>query len=258
VGELDEVPDGATVIFSAHGVPASVAAEAARRGLDVLDATCPLVAKVHREVRAHVGRGRHVVLIGHAGHPEVVGTLGQVAPGAFTLIETPLDVEGLPDLTGELAYATQTTLSVADAASTIGALKARYPGVRAPSTDDICYATTNRQEAVKAIARRSDVVLVVGSPNSSNSCRLREAAEREGVSAQLIDGPEGIDWLPVESAQRIGVTAGASAPEASVLAVVDALRARLTIARVEEIAGPVEEAQFPLPPALRERKAGGS
>jgi len=217
VDELSEVPDGATVIFSAHGVPRRVEREAQRRGLQVFDATCPLVSKVHMEVVRHARAGTEVILIGHAGHPEVEGTLGRYdtsSGGAIYLVERKEQARELQVRdSGKVAYVTQTTLSMDDAAAIVALLKARFPHLQGPHKDDICYATQNRQDAVKALANRCELVLVVGSPNSSNSNRLREVAERRGARAYLIDGPADIrpEWLV--GVERIGVTAGASAPE---------------------------------------------
>src|SRR5258706_11261794 len=224
VENLDEVPAGATVIFSAHGVPLAVEAEAARRGLKVFDATCPLVTKVHVEVAKMRAQGREIIMIGHAGHPEVEGTMGQ-ADGGIYLVGTPEDVGQLQVRDPErLAYVTQTTLSVDDAAQVVQALKRRFPAIAEPKKADICYATQNRQDAVKALAVQVDLVIVVGSRNSSNSNRLREVAERVGVPAYLVEDASGVDpqWLAGHS--RIGLTAGASAPELLVRQVVERLR----------------------------------
>ncbi len=255
VEELSEVPDGSIVIFSAHGVSQAVRDEAARRGLTVFDATCPLVTKVHIEVQNHCRQGRDVVLIGHKGHPEVEGTLGQwcgdTHGNGIFLVDRPEDVQTLqvhhPD---NIAYVTQTTLSVDDTAEVIAALKARFPAIRGPRKDDICYATQNRQNAVRQLARQSDLVLVVGSANSSNSNRLKELAEKCGRPAYLIDGPADIqpEWL--QGCQTVGVTAGASAPEALVQAVLNHLKARYR-AEVEELAGIEESIIFALPRPLR-------
>ena len=254
VEALDEVPDGALVIFSAHGVPASVETEAARRGLRVYDATCPLVTKVHMEVGRHAREDQEVVLIGHAGHPEVEGTLGRYggsSEGRMYLVE---DVEQVRNLKvndpENVAYVTQTTLSVDDTAEIVAALRERFPRIQGPKKDDICYATQNRQDAVRDLARNADLVLVVGSGNSSNSNRLRELAEKQGCKAYLIDGPEDVDPRWVEGAQRIGVTAGASAPEVLVRAVIDHLK-QLGAGPVQEANGAVESIVFPLPKALR-------
>ena len=255
VEELDEVPDGATVIFSAHGVSQAVRAEADRRGLKVFDATCPLVTKVHMEVARQCRAGRDMVLIGHAGHPEVEGTMGQwdreQGSGAIYLVESLDDVGSLQVAQpGNLAYTTQTTLSVDDTRGIIDALKRRFPLIQGPRNDDICYATQNRQDAVRLLARECDLVLVVGSPNSSNSNRLRELAERDGVEAHLVDGATEIDPAWVDGRRRIGVTAGASAPEVLVRGVIDRLRA-LGAAAVHELEGDPENMVFALPRELR-------
>lgn len=255
VEELDEVPDGATVIFSAHGVSQAVRAEAERRGLKVFDATCPLVTKVHMEVARHCRAGRDVVLIGHAGHPEVEGTMGQwnreCAGGRIYLVEDIDDVAALevgqPD---NLAYTTQTTLSVDDTRAVIEALKAKFPAIQGPKNDDICYATQNRQDAVRELAGHCELVLVVGSPNSSNSNRLRELAEREGVEAYLINGADEIDPAWIAGRRTVGVTAGASAPDILVQGVLDRLRA-LGAGSVRELAGEPENMVFALPKELR-------
>jgi 4-hydroxy-3-methylbut-2-en-1-yl diphosphate reductase len=234
VKELDEVPDGRPVIFSAHGVPKSVPAAAVGRGLDYLDATCPLVSKVHRQAERLIEAGRHILFIGHAGHPEVIGTFGQAPEGAMTLVETVADVATLaPADPGNLAFLTQTTLSVDDTAEIVAALKARFPSIQAPRSEDICYATTNRQAAVKAIARRCQRMLVIGAPNSSNSLRLAEVAEREGVEARLIQRAADIDWAWLGEPATVGLTAGASAPEVLVGEVVDALRQRFDVTAEE-------------------------
>ena len=235
VKELDEVPDGRPVIFSAHGVPKSVPAAARDRGLDYLDATCPLVSKVHRQAERLIEAGRHIIFIGHAGHPEVIGTFGQAPEGSMTLVETVADVATLdPGDQANLAFLTQTTLSVDDTAEIVGALKARFPAIQSPRSEDICYATTNRQAAVKAIAAECDRMLVIGAPNSSNSLRLAEVSEREGVEARLIQRAADIDWDWVGTPKVVGLTAGASAPEVLVREVVDALKARFDV--IEEIA----------------------
>ena len=214
VEELDEVPDGVPVVFSAHGVPKSVPAAAQDRGLDYLDATCPLVSKVHRQAERQIEAGRHIVFIGHKGHPEVIGTLGQVPEGHMTLVESVEDVAAL-DFPGnaELAYLTQTTLSVDDTVTVIDALKAKYPDIVGPKAEDICYATSNRQAAVKQIAESCDFVLVIGAPNSSNSLRLVEVAERLGTPARLIQRASEIEASWLEGVETLGLTAGASAPE---------------------------------------------
>ena len=251
VKELDECPDDRPVVFSAHGVPKSVPAAAKARSLFFLDATCPLVSKVHVEAERHHAAGRHILLIGHAGHPEVVGTMGQLPAGAVSLIETVEDA-GAFQRPGDtpLAYATQTTLSLDDTAEIIAALKARFPELPDPHKEDICYATTNRQEAVKRLAEGTDLVLVVGSPNSSNSARLVEVALKAGArDARLIDDASHIDWTWLEGVRHLGLTAGASAPESLVQGVIDALAARFEVT-VEEDGGARETVTFKLPRAL--------
>jgi len=249
VDELDQVPAGGIVIFSAHGVPKAVQADAAVRGLRVFDATCPLVTKVHIEVAKMRAAGREIVMIGHEGHPEVEGTMGQADSGMY-LVETIDDVEKLQVRDPEaLAYVTQTTLSLDDAAEVIAALKKRFPAIAEPKKADICYATQNRQDAVKFMAPQVDVVVVVGSVNSSNSNRLREVAERFGVPAHLVDGADDIDPAWVQARQRIGVTAGASAPEVLVNAVVNRLR-ELGAVSVRPLTGVQENVVFPLPKGL--------
>jgi 4-hydroxy-3-methylbut-2-en-1-yl diphosphate reductase len=214
VEELDEVPQGAPVVFSAHGVPKSVPADAEDRGLDYLDATCPLVSKVHRQAERQVEAGRHILFIGHARHPEVIGTFGQVPPGAMTLIETAEDAEAFTcNGSSELAFLTQTTLSVDDTAEIVEILQRRFPSIVGPKGEDICYATSNRQAAVKAIAAECQLVLVIGAPNSSNSVRLVEVAERCGTKARLVQRAEDIDFSWLDGVTTLGVTAGASAPE---------------------------------------------
>ena len=255
VEELAEVPDGATVIFSAHGVSQAVRQEAASRGLKVFDATCPLVTKVHLEVARQCRAGRDVVLIGHAGHPEVEGTMGQwkaeAGAGRIYLVEDLDDVAALAlEQPENCAYTTQTTLSVDDTRGIISALKQRFPAIQGPRNDDICYATQNRQDAVRELARQCDLVLVVGSPNSSNSNRLRELAEREGVEAHLIDGAVEIDPRWVEGRRHIGVSAGASAPEVLVRGVIDRLH-ELGASAVRELDGEPEDMVFALPRELR-------
>jgi 4-hydroxy-3-methylbut-2-enyl diphosphate reductase len=257
VEELDEVPDDATVIFSAHGVSQAVRTEAARRGLKVFDATCPLVTKVHLEVARQCRAGRDMVLIGHAGHPEVEGTMGQwnreAGSGVIHLVEDLGDVATLELAQPEnVAYTTQTTLSVDDTRDIIAALKARFPAIQGPKNDDICYATQNRQDAVRELTQECDLVLVVGSPNSSNSNRLRELAEREGVEAHLIDGAGEIDPAWIEGRAHVGVTAGASAPDVLVQGVLDRLR-ELGAASVRELHGEPESMVFALPKELRVR-----
>jgi 4-hydroxy-3-methylbut-2-enyl diphosphate reductase len=250
VEELDQVPDGAPVVFSAHGVAKTVPAEATTRGLDWLDATCPLVSKVHRQAERHFQAGRHILFIGHRGHPEVVGTMGQVPEGTITLVETVDDVAAIPLVPQRpLAFLTQTTLSVDDTAAIVAALRARFPDIAGPRAEDICYATSNRQEAVKAIAGECDLVLVIGAPNSSNSLRLVEVAERSGARARLIQRAAEIapEWL--DGIQTIGVTAGASAPEVLVREVIDRLAQWRTIAS-ETVTTAEEHMVFKLPRQL--------
>jgi 4-hydroxy-3-methylbut-2-enyl diphosphate reductase len=253
VEDLADVPVGGTVVFSAHGVSQAVRNDAQSRGLQVFDATCPLVTKVHVEVSRMREQGYEVVMIGHRGHPEVEGTMGQAGSGMH-LVETVADVQALrPGDPGRLAYVTQTTLSVDDAASLVAALRARFPEIVGPKKDDICYATQNRQDAVKALARQSEVVLVVGSRNSSNSNRLQEVALNEGVPAYLIDTADDLDPRWLEGTGRVGVTAGASAPEILVRRLVDRLRA-LGASEVQEMSGVQEAVVFPLPKALAGEK----
>ncbi len=251
VDELDEVPGDRPVVFSAHGVPKSVPSEAQRRNLIYVDATCPLVSKVHREAERHHRNGCHVVLIGHAAHPEVVGTTGQLPDGAMTLVETVEDVASLnfpPD--ARLAYVTQTTLSVDETSDIIDALQARFSSIEAPKKEDICYATTNRQEAVKSIAPACDLFLVIGAPNSSNSKRLVEVARRNGCAdAHMIQRADDIDWGWFEGVDRLGLTAGASAPEVLVEEVIDACRSRFDTI-VDERVTAEETVEFKLPRAL--------
>ena len=235
VEELDEVPDGAPVVFSAHGVPKSVPADAATRGLDYLDATCPLVSKVHRQAERQVAAGRHILFIGHHGHPEVIGTFGQVPLGTMSLIETVADVAALDPLDpANLSFLTQTTLSVDDTAEIVAALKRRFPLIEGPRGEDICYATSNRQAAVKAITGHVDAMLVIGAPNSSNSLRLVEVAAREGVPARLIQRAADLDWAFLAGVRTLGITAGASAPELLVRELVDRLAERYDIVEREE------------------------
>jgi 4-hydroxy-3-methylbut-2-en-1-yl diphosphate reductase len=253
VKELDEVPDtDRPVIFSAHGVARSVPQVAKSRALFAIDATCPLVTKVHREAELHHKRGRHVVLVGHAGHPEVIGTMGQLPDGAISLIETVDEVATLTPLpSGGLAYVTQTTLSVDDTREIVAALQARFPEIVGPHKEDICYATTNRQEAVKHVAPGVDAMIVVGSPNSSNSQRLREVAERAGCPlARLILRATDIDWPAFAGVKRLAITAGASAPEILVEEIIDAFAARFAVT-VETISTADESVFFPLPRELR-------
>ena len=249
VDELDEVPDDRPVVFSAHGVPKAVPAAALARGLAFVDATCPLVSKVHRQAERLIDEGRHIVFIGHAGHPEVIGTFGQVPPGSITLVETVADVDRLDLPDGNLAFLTQTTLSVDDTTAIVDALKTRFPSIRAPRSEDICYATSNRQAAVKAIAAKCDRMLVIGAPNSSNSLRLAEVAERLGVPAKLIERASDIDWGWLGEPSTVGITAGASAPEVLVREVLDALRSRFDV-REEQADHSPERMTFKLPREL--------
>ena len=252
VEELDECPPDRPVIFSAHGVPRAVPAEAERREMVYVDATCPLVSKVHIEAERHHRNGLQMVMIGHAGHPETIGTMGQLPEGEVLLVETPEDVARLaPRDPGRLAFITQTTLSVDDTAEIVAALKARFPAIVGPHKEDICYATTNRQEAVKAMAPAIDALLVIGAPNSSNSKRLVEVGRRAGCGyAQLIRGADDIDWRALDGARAVGLTAGASAPEELVEAVVDAFRARHALT-VETVETAQEDVEFKVPRALR-------
>jgi len=257
VEELDEIPEtSAPVIFSAHGVPQAVPAAAEARDLFYLDATCPLVSKVHAEARAHHLEGLEIVLIGHAGHPEVIGTLGQLPPGSATLIETMEDARRFePRDPGRLAYTTQTTLSVDDTAAIVAVLKARFPEIVGPRKEDICYATTNRQAAVKSIAPRCDAVIVVGAPNSSNSLRLVEVAERSGCrKALLVQQAADIPWPAFDGVATLGITAGASAPEQLVMQIVEAFRQRFEVA-VESVVTTEERIAFNVPRELREAGA---
>lgn len=251
VKELDAVPEGAPVVFSAHGVPKSVPANARDRNLLALDATCPLVSKVHVEAERHHDSQREIILIGHAGHPEVIGTMGQLPAGAVKLIETVEDAEVFTPVDAtKLAYITQTTLSVDDTAAIVAVLRRRFPLIAGPHKEDICYATTNRQEAVKAIAPRSDVVLVIGAPNSSNSMRLVEVAARAGARASaLVQRAADIDWGMIKDAKVVGLTAGASAPDVLIAEVLDAFRARYDVT-VEEAETARETVQFRLPRQL--------
>jgi 4-hydroxy-3-methylbut-2-en-1-yl diphosphate reductase len=249
VEELDEVPSGSTVIFSAHGVSQQVRRDAEARGLNVFDATCPLVTKVHVEVAKMREQGREIVMIGHRGHPEVEGTMGQSA-GGMHLVEKPEDVDQLAVADpNRLAFVTQTTLSVDDARLTIEALKRRFPNIVGPKKDDICYATQNRQDAVKALASQCDVVIVVGSPNSSNSNRLREVAQNQDVAAYMVDNAAQLDPAWLTGKERVGVTAGASAPEILVQQVIDKLK-QLGAEQVKQLSGIAEKVVFPLPRAL--------
>ncbi|MFO1114907.1 MAG: 4-hydroxy-3-methylbut-2-enyl diphosphate reductase [Beijerinckiaceae bacterium] len=254
VEELDEIPEtSAPVIFSAHGVPKSVPAEAAYRNFFAIDATCPLVTKVHREAEIHHRRGRLVLLIGHAGHPEVVGTMGQLPDGAVRLVQSVEDIAGLQGLDeSNLAFVTQTTLSLDDTAEIVETLRKRFPAIIGPHKQDICYATTNRQEAVKAVASKVDAVIVVGSTNSSNSQRLREVAERSGCpNARLVDGRKDLDWSLYENVRSIAITAGASAPEVLVNDVINAFGERFDVT-IETLSTGAENVFFPLPRELRD------
>ncbi len=259
VEELSEIPEtDAPVIFSAHGVPKAVPKEASERKFFAIDATCPLVTKVHREAELHFRRGHKIILVGHAGHPEVVGTLGQLPQGAVMLVETIGDVDRLADARGgelqraPLAFVTQTTLSVDDTQGIVEALKRRFPAIVGPHKEDICYATTNRQEAVKQIADKVDALLVVGSANSSNSQRLKEVSERAGCrNSQLVLRAADIDWAPLDAIRTIGITAGASAPEVLVEEIIDAFAERYDI-EVETVSTTTETMFFPLPRELRE------
>jgi 4-hydroxy-3-methylbut-2-enyl diphosphate reductase len=251
VEELDEVPEGVPVIFSAHGVPKEVPAEALRRDMIFVDATCPLVSKVHREAETHQGAGRRIVLIGHAGHPEVIGTMGQLPEGSMLLVEKLEDVAALDVQDADnLAYITQTTLSVDDTAEIVAALRERFPRIEGPRKEDICYATTNRQLAVKAIAQTCDALLVVGAPNSSNSRRLVEVAFNHGCErAALVQRAEDIDWSQLSNVKRLGITAGASAPEILVDEVIQAIEARFDVT-IEEVSVTEEDVIFRVPRSL--------
>ena len=250
VEELDEVPDGVPVVFSAHGVPKAVPTKATERGLAFFDATCPLVSKVHREAERHVEAGRHILFIGHVGHPEVIGTFGQVPDGAMSLVETVADAESFtPADPDNLAFLTQTTLSMDDTAEVVAALRRRFPSIQGPRGEDICYATSNRQSAVKAIAHACDALLVIGAPNSSNSVRLVEVAEREGARAQLIQRADELDWAFLDGVTTLGITAGASAPEVLVRELVDRLAERFEITE-QEVETKRETIAFKLPRGL--------
>ncbi|GAA0743869.1 4-hydroxy-3-methylbut-2-enyl diphosphate reductase [Sphingomonas sp. ABOLD] len=250
VETLDHVPDGVPVVFSAHGVPKAVPHKAEQRGLSYLDATCPLVSKVHRQAERHVAAGRHILFVGHQGHPEVIGTFGQVPEGAMTLVETEADAESVvvPD-PENLAFLTQTTLSVDDTAAVLGILKRRFPTMLAPGADDICYATSNRQGAVKAIAEQAELVLVIGAPNSSNSLRLVEVAKRGGARAVLIQRAAEIDFAWFDGVTRVGISAGASAPEVLVREVVEQLGTRFAVTE-REVETVEENVVFKLPRGL--------
>jgi 4-hydroxy-3-methylbut-2-enyl diphosphate reductase len=250
VEDLDEVPDGRPVVFSAHGVPKLVPAAAQARGLEYFDATCPLVSKVHRQAQRLIEAGRHILFVGHAGHPEVIGTFGQVPEGAMTLVETADDAERvMPADPDNLSFLTQTTLSVDDTAEIISILTRRFPTIRAPKGEDICYATTNRQAAVKVIAPQCERMLVIGAPNSSNSLRLAEASERLGIASRLVQRASDIDWEWLGEPRTLGLTAGASAPEVLVDEVLAALAERFDVT-AEETAHVVEDMIFKLPREL--------
>jgi len=255
VEDLAEVPASAPVVFSAHGVPKSVPRDAARRGLSYFDATCPLVSKVHREAERHFAGGgtaaRHILMIGHAGHPEVEGTMGQLPPGAISLVQSAEEARTVtPPRTDRLAFITQTTLSVEDTAEIVAILRARFPAIEGPRKEDICYATTNRQAAVRAIAAECDLVVVIGSANSSNSQRLREVAERAGAPrAVLVPRAASLDWRVLDGVGTLGLTAGASAPERLVAELIEALRVRFELA-IEERRVARESVVFKLPDAL--------
>ena len=254
VEELDQVPEGAPVVFSAHGVSRAVVEEADKRRMIAVDATCPLVTKVHIEARRHVSQKRHILLIGHAGHPEVEGTMGQVDPGDMTLVQTAEDARTVtPPPDAALAFATQTTLSVDDTAEIISILQFRFPDITGPRGEDICYATTNRQNAVKQIAERCDLMLVVGAENSSNSQRLVEVALRAGAAhGRLVADCRAIDWAEVDAATHIGLSAGASAPESLVMEIIDAMRTRYDL-QLDEDALVEESLTFKLPSILADR-----
>jgi 4-hydroxy-3-methylbut-2-en-1-yl diphosphate reductase len=250
VEELDEVPDGGHVVFSAHGVPKSVPANAQARGLAYFDATCPLVSKVHKQAERQVDAGRHIIFIGHAGHPEVVGTFGQVPDGAMTLVETVEDAQELhPAEPENLSFLTQTTLSVDDTAEIVGVLQHRFPSIIGPKGEDICYATSNRQEAVKGIASQCDLVLVIGAPNSSNSLRLVEVAARSGAKAHLVQRADDISMNWFDDVNTLGLTAGASAPEVLVREIIDALAVYFNLDE-QQVTTAEESITFKLPREL--------
>ena len=253
VDELAEGPAGAHVVFSAHGVPKSVPVDAESRGLSYFDATCPLVSKVHRQAERQVEAGRHIIFVGHRGHPEVIGTFGQVPQGAMTLVETVEDAEAVQIADGtDLAFLTQTTLSVDDTADIVATLQRRFPGITGPKGEDICYATSNRQAAVKAIAGRCDLVLVIGAPNSSNSLRLVEVAERSGTPARLVQRAEDIDFVWLDGVGTLGITAGASAPEILVRQFITHISGRFDV-REEQVVTAEESIIFKLPRELATR-----
>ena len=249
VEELDDVPDGVPVVFSAHGVPRAVPEKASERGLNFLDATCPLVSKVHRQAERLVKDGHHILFIGHGGHPEVIGTFGQVPDGVMTLVETPADALTVAPPASRLAYLSQTTLSVDDTAEIIAVLRRRFPAIVAPRSDDICYATSNRQAAVKTIAEQCDAMLVIGAPNSSNSLRLVEVAGRHGIKAWLIQRAAEVDFAWLAGVHTLGITAGASAPEILVRELVDLLATRFVV-HEREVESTTEDMLFKLPRAL--------
>lgn len=255
VEELDEVPDDVPVVFSAHGVPKDVPAEAERRDMFYLDATCPLVSKVHREAERHHKEGRHILMIGHDGHPEVIGTLGQLPPGAISLVETTADAQAIDVKDpSNLAFITQTTLSVDDTSAIISVLQSRFPQIAGPKREDICYATTNRQDSVKAIAEKCDLILVIGAANSSNSVRLVEVAQKAGAQATLVAQHQHIDWRMFKGVKSVGITAGASAPEILVQEVVSSIQDRF-VTSVEEIETTRENVIFKLPRAVSKNTA---
>ena len=252
VDELDEVPEDVPVVFSAHGVPKSVPEAAEKRQMIYVDATCPLVSKVHRAVERHQASGRHILMIGHAGHPEVIGTMGQIEEGSMSLIETVDDAEKFePTDPDSLAYVTQTTLSVDDTADIVATLERRFPQLTNPRKEDICYATTNRQTAVKEVAKKADRVIVIGAPNSSNSMRLVEVSEKRGCPAKLVQRAADIDWGWLEGAKTVGITAGASAPEVLVEEVIEALKGKYE-ASVELVTTAEEDVVFKVPPVLKD------
>ncbi len=252
VDELDEVPEGAPVVFSAHGVPKSVPTAAEARQMVYVDATCPLVSKVHRQVERHHASGKHILMIGHEGHPEVIGTMGQIEDGAMTLVETVEDAETIElGETANLSFVTQTTLSVDDTSEIVEILERRFPNITSPKKEDICYATTNRQTAVKAIAEQADRVIVIGAPNSSNSMRLVEVSEKMGCSARLVQRAKDLDWDWLGGGKTIGISAGASAPEILVSEVIDAIKAKKT-ASVELVTTAEEDVVFKVPPILKD------
>jgi 4-hydroxy-3-methylbut-2-enyl diphosphate reductase len=251
VKELDEVPEGVPVVFSAHGVPKAVPAKARERGLEYLDATCPLVSKVHRQAERLVANGQHILFVGHAGHPEVIGTFGQVPAGQMTLVENVADAETVTvEAPEKLAFLTQTTLSVDDTAEIVSILVRRFPAIKAPKSEDICYATSNRQAAVKQLAQRCEAVLVIGAPNSSNSVRLVEVAEREGARGRLFGRADEIDLAWLDGVTTLGITAGASAPEVLVREVIDFLASHFEVTE-REIDGVEERMVFKLPASLQ-------